>query len=272
MTSKDFSFADFAQENFYEKLNARLIEMIDIGSRQRIIDLACGTGAIIKLVLNKLKNTGTSVVVGVDQSASALRQAMKDLRGFKNASLEFVQIGAERFSEAVKGSADTIIFCNAIHYIKDKNKLMKEVKKVLRPDGVFAFNTSFFRGGQPTESRQFYGRWMLKSLKYLKRTYELFPIKSEKVEARKQLAPEEYEELLTKHGLRIRRREIHTVHMPLNGWLSISKFKDFIDGVMPGVPLDKGSDSLQKGAIETFKELGIESVPRNWLYVIAWRT
>lgn len=272
MSQNDFAFTDFAQQRFYEKLNTRLIEMIEIGSGQRIIDLACGTGAIIKLVVNKLKHARDSVVVGVDQSASALKEAMKELAGVKNATLEFVQSKAEHVSQVIKGSADIVILCNAIHYVADKNRLVEEIVKILRPGGVFAFNTSFFEGGQPSESKGFYRRWMLKALKYLKRSYGLFPAKAEKVEARKQLSPEEYEALLVQHGMKIKRKEIYTVQMPLNGWLNISKFKDFISGVMPGIPLEKASDSLKKGAVETYEELKISSVPRNWLYIVANRT
>ena len=239
---------------------------------QRIIDLACGTGAIIKLILQTLRNAKESVIIGVDQSASALKEAMEELSNVKNATLEFAQSKVEHLSHVVKESVDTIILCNAIHYINDKHRLVEEVQKTLKPKGVFAFNTSFFEGGHPPGTEKFYGRWMLKSLRALRNKYGLKPNRSKKVEARRHLSPEQYEELLTHHGMKVRKTEIRTVQMPLEGWLDISQFEDFITGIMPGVPLDKASESLQQGVKQTYEDLNITTVPRNWLYMVASRT
>ena len=59
--------------------------------------------------------------------------------------------------------------------------------------------------------------------------------------------------------------------VPIEGWLDISHFEDFITGTMPGVPLDKASASLQKGLTLTFEEMNLKYVSRNWLDVLAVR-
>ena len=38
---------------------------------------------------------------------------------------------------------------------------------------------------------------------------------------------------------------------------------------MPGVPLKEASMALQTAVRETFKDLAIETVPRNWLEIVA---
>ena len=271
MVSKDFSFKTFAQLPFYRNLNARLVDMADIAPGQRIIDLACGTGGVTRLILERLKNAKESVVIGIDQSSTALKQAMEELANVKEAALQFIQSKVEHLSQVIKESVDTVIFCNGIHYIQDKHGLLDEVQKTLKPGGLFAFNTSFFEGAQPPESVQFYRRWMFKALRELRSKYGLMPDRAEKVEARKHLTPEQYEELLTQHGMKIQRREISTVQVPIEGWLDISQYEDFIEGVMPGVPLDKASASLKEAVTQTFKELNISVVPRNWLHVVAVR-
>ena len=88
---------------------------------------------------------------------------------------------------------------------------------------------------------------MMRSLRILRSEYGLSPDRSVKVESRKQLTPEEYRTLVEGHGFRIAREEIETVQVPLDGWRDISAFRDFIAGVMPGVPMDKASEALQKG-------------------------
>ena len=62
---------------------------------------------------------------------------------------------------------------------------------------------------------------------------------------------------------------MHRVEVPHEGWFHISGFSDWIEGVMPGVPLDKGRDSLQKGLAEIWEEMNLTSIPRVWMSVSA---
>ena len=76
MTSQEHSFSKFSRNDFYEKLNSHLVEMAELDSGQRIVDLACGTGGVTKLILDHLRDARDFVVIAVDHSASALKQAM----------------------------------------------------------------------------------------------------------------------------------------------------------------------------------------------------
>lgn len=270
-SGSDFSFATFSQNPFYEDLNARLVAMAEPGSGQRIVDLACGTGGVTKLILEHVRGARDSVVIAMDHSAGALKQAMEELKSHRDTAVQFVQSQVEQVSDSLKERADTIIFCNAIHYIPDKDALVGEISKSLNPGGRFAFNTSFYEGGQVPESMTFYRKWMFKSARILRREHGLSPQRAEKVESRKHLSADEYRDLLERNGFRIIRLEEDTVLVPIEGWLDISTFEDFIAGTLPGVPLKEASDSLQKGVHQTFEEMEIEYVPRNWLDVVAVR-
>ena len=271
MASENFSFAKFSRNTFYSGLNSRLVDMAEVGSGQRIVDLGCGTGGVTQMILERLRGARNSVVIAIDQSTTALRQAMEDLKDARDAAVQFVHSRVEQLSEAVKESVDTIVFCNAIHYISDKDALMAEISKTLKPGGKFLFNTSFFEGGQAPESAMFYRKWMLKSSRILRREYGLAPVRADKVESRKHLTPEGYRDLVESHGFRVVRQEIDVVHVPIEGWLDISDFEDFITGVMPGVPLEKASAALKEGVTRTCQEMGIETIDRNWLDVKAVR-
>lgn len=271
MGTEDFTFTKFSKNAFYAGLNARLVDMADVASSQRIVDLACGSGGVTALILERLRGARESCVIAIDHSASALKQAMDNLKDARDSAVQFVQSRVEPLSETVKERVDTIFFCNAIHYVSDKDALLSEISKTLKPGGQFAFNTSFFEGGQPPDSSTFYRKWMLKASRILRREYGLSPVSSKKVEARKHLTPEQYKELVESHDLRIVKQEIDLVKVPIEGWLDISTFEDFIVGIMPGVPLDKASAALIQGVKETYREMGIDHVPRNWLDVVAVR-
>ena len=271
MVSEEFTFTKFSKNAFYEALNGRLVDMAGVGSDQRILDLACGTGSVTQLILQRLRGARDSVIIAMDHSATALKQAMEDLKDARAAAVQFVHSRVDQVSESVKESVDTIFYCNAIHYVSDKDALILEVSKTLKPGGKFAFNTSFFEGGQPPESLVFYRKWMLKASRILRRKYGLTPDRSTKAESRNHLTPDGYRELVESHGFWVARQEIDLVRVPIEGWLDISTFEDFISGIMPGIPLDKGSAALREGLTETFRELEIEYVPRNWLEMLAVR-
>ena len=49
----------------------------------------------------------------------------------------------------------------------------------------------------------------------------------------------------------------------------IGRFSLFIEGALPGAPLEEGSEALQIGLARTMDELKVDSVPRHWLEVVA---
>ncbi len=269
MTSEEFSFSRFSDNSFYRIQNAHLIDMADLGSGQRIVDLACGTGGVTRLIVERVRGARDSVVIGVDHSASALKLAMEDFKDAKESAVQFVQSKVEDISTAVKDKVDAIFFCNAIHYVPDKDALLTDISKALKPGGKLAINTSFYEGAHLPETLQFYRKWMMKAVRDLRREYGLSPIKSEKVEARRQLTPDEYRNLLETNGFQVEKQEVETVPVPLEGWQDISSFSDFIEGTLPGVPLEKASAALRRAAADTFKELNVDAVPRNWLDIVA---
>ena len=55
----------------------------------------------------------------------------------------------------------------------------------------------------------------------------------------------------------------------MEGWHHISGFSDWIEGILPGIPLDIGRDVLQKSLAEIWEELKLNSIPRIWLSVSA---
>ena len=270
-SAEEYSFSAFASLPFYRTINARLLDLADVGRQKRIVDLGCGTGAVTKLILERLQSARESVIYAVDHSATALKAAVSDIGERKDTAVKYVQSEVQNLASAVKGQVDTVVYCNSIHYVPDKGALLGQIRNKLRPGGILAFNTSFFEGSHPPESEDFYRRWMMRSLRILKREYGLSPIKSQKVESRQHLTPEQYGELLEESGFKVVRLEVEQFEIPEPGWHHISGFSDWIEGIMPGIPLETGRESLQKGLHQVFEEHHLTSVPRMWLSVTAAR-
>ena len=271
MSNKNFGFSKFSQNDFYNNVNKKLINSLDIKSNQKIVDLGCGSGGITNLILEKLSksNSNNFSIIAVDNSDASLKEAKHNLKTVSESILSFVQSRYEEFSTKLKEKVDLVVLCNAIHYLDDKELVIKDVMKILKPNGKFAFNSSFFDGAHPEDSLTFYRKWMFKAMKILVKDYKLRPVKSAKIESRVQLNPVEYKNVLENCGMKIVSTKIRTVQVPIEGWLDISSFKDFIEGVMPGVKLEIASEALQRGIKETFEELKITFVNRNWMEIIA---
>lgn len=266
-----FTLEKFAGHDFYQEVNRRLVALTGLRKGQRVVDLGAGTGAVTRLLAEQVASQPGAEVIAVEPSETALEVARRNLENFSGAVIRFVHGSAERLSQLVRRPVDAIFFCNAIHLIPEKRRVVQEVRRTLAEGGVFSFNTSFYDGAEPPEAEQFYRRWMMKALRALKSRYGLMPQKNVKVEARVRLSEDEYVRLLEENGFRVRNKEVVTVQMPLSGFEAISEYSLWIEGVLPGVPLAEGRDALKQGAREAFQELGLRLSPRNWLLVVASR-
>ena len=99
MASDDFGFKNFSINRFYTEQNAHLVDMVEVGSGQCIVDLACGTDGVTRIIADRLKGARDSAKIGIDHSSSALKQAMEDLKDVRDAAIQFVQSGVENISE-----------------------------------------------------------------------------------------------------------------------------------------------------------------------------
>ena len=264
----NFNFDSFSNLDFYKKVNSNLLDLADLNSSNKIIDLGCGNGGITEMILSKVKDVSEIVIYAVDSSSSAISLALKRFSNRKDVIINYIQSEAQNLHENLKEKVDTVIYCNSIHYVEEKDTVLQHIGNGLEKGGKFAFNTSFFDGSHPKETEAFLRKWMMKSFRLLKSEYNLRPVKS-KVQSRIQLTPENYENLLLNNGFKVTEKEIENIHVPLDGWYEISSFKDWIEGVLPGIPLDIGRKVLQQTVEALFKELNIKTLDRKWLSIVA---
>ena len=266
---QDFSFSAFANAPFYVKINQDLVSLSGVCPGQSVVDLACGVGGVTKLIFEKLRGAKDSMITGVDLSSSALKQAREDFKDAKDAMVEFVQGRAEHLSQLIKEKVDAVVFCNAIHQFDDKETLLNEISNTLKPGGIFAFNTSFYEGGHTEGTEQWYRKWMFRSIRILRSEFGLTPVRANKVESRRHISVDQYVDILRDKGFDIREKRVTTIDVPLEGWVLISQFEDWINGVMPGVPLAPARESLQKAATQLFEEMKVTFISRDWLDIVA---
>jgi SAM-dependent methyltransferase len=125
-TSEDYAkFRDIYPNDLFEKLHA-----LDIGKEgQTIIDLGTGTGVVPRY----LGRFGAKFI-GVDISAEQINQAME----LSENDDQFKWIVAPAENTGLPDSyADVILACQCFIYF-DKQKVIPEILRILKPTGIFA--------------------------------------------------------------------------------------------------------------------------------------
>ena len=266
----DYSFNSFARQPFYQEENSRLVDLVGLQPGNRVIDLACGPGEITRKILNKVRGQERAWILGVDMSPETLDEARQQFTDVTDTDISFQNARAEDLSHIVSEPVDAVVFCNAIHLVDNKPDVLGGIKNALRPGGLFAFNSTFYSGSIVQDTDPFYRRWMMRSLRLLKSNHGLRTSKN-KVMARQQLTADEYKELLRDAGFSIRDERVIPIDVPIEGWLSICSFSDFVEGALPGVQIETASEVLRDAIVDTFREMELSHVPRNWLEIVAVR-
>src|SRR5256884_7357400 len=194
--SERFSFEAFTRHPFFTEVNRWIVERVVCPGRRKIVDLGCGPGAVTKLILESLGDARNAEVIGIDPSPSALSKARAAIH---SKVVQFMEGSAEWVSRIVS-SADAVVFLNAIHLVPDKAQVIAEIRKALKTDGVFAFNTTFFNGAYVDGTGAFWRRWVVRAVQVLReRGSEVKH--SDRAVARQVLTPEEYSDLCVQAGV-----------------------------------------------------------------------
>ncbi len=273
-----FTYERFAAHTFYTDINRSLVRQALAHLPERagtltIVDMACGTGAVTRLIAEELARQGQldrARLIGVDPAADALRHARTgmDQMGMETHA-EFIQGDAEDLPTIVS-NADAAFFCNAIHLVPDKRIAFEQMSTILAPGGIFACNSAFYQGTYIPGTERFYRLWTRRAIGWLKNTHpDVHPSREAKAMAMQWLSPEEYITLFKEHGF----SSVETVQTPatisLDAWRDLGQYWLFIDGALPGVPLAYGAEALETAVYQVGQELGIAAVPRMWLQLVA---
>ena len=165
-----FTFEAFASHKFYTEVNRLLVRhaLTSISKHPRntqltIVDMACGTGAVTRLIAEEMANQELDAcLMGIDPSTEALRHAQKGMEELQAKGIEmkatFIQGETSDLSKFVQ-NADAVFFCNAIHLLPDKLSAFKLISSILAPNGIFACNSAFYNGAYVEGTERFYRLW-----------------------------------------------------------------------------------------------------------------
>lgn len=278
--TNQFTFEAFAAHPFYTEINRSLVRHAlehlathPTNSPLTIVDMACGTGAVTRLIAEELAHQGRQArLVAVDPSEDALRHARKGMEGSGHVRVQadFYQGEAADLAGLVQ-DADAAFFCNAIHLVADKRITFQHMAAILAPGGIFACNSAFFMGTniENTQTLRFSRLWIRRAVQWLRKAHPEVQLSREKAVAMQWLTPQEYSSLIEEADFGSVEVIQEQAMMSLDSMRDLGNYWLFIEGALPGAPLSLGAAALSATVYQASEELGMTEVPRMWLQIIA---
>lgn len=171
------AFEAFAAHPFYTAINRSLIQqalapfvICPAGAPLTIVDMACGTGAVTRLIAEELARQGRQArLIAVDPSADALRLAQQSSEAMGTV-VDYFQGEADMLPALVR-KADAAFFCNAIHLIADKHATFRQMAAILAPGGIYACNSAFYQGSSDESTLRFSRLWIRRAVQWLRKEH-----------------------------------------------------------------------------------------------------
>ena len=107
----------------------KLVESVNVKKGNQVLDIACGTGVVTKILNQKVGKSG--FVIGADTSITAIKVAKK--WNTKASNLLFVNTDAENFS--FKEKFDIITCQFALFFFPNAPKALKNMRNSLKKEG-----------------------------------------------------------------------------------------------------------------------------------------
>ena len=114
-------------------LGERLVETAGLSRGQRVLDVACGTGAVTRPAARAVGDSGS--VVGSDLDAKMLVVAREASAEFANVTWRRADAVALPFADAV---FDAVLCGQGLQFVPDSGRALREMRRVLSPGGLMA--------------------------------------------------------------------------------------------------------------------------------------
>lgn len=288
------TYEPFSAEPEYVAANRGFVGLQPLTHVRRFLDLACGAGVVSELLLEQSPNAHLNGVdydpVQVELSTARLQRLGREVRyGFEltndlvdGKSVVTLAVGSADQLPFPDQSFDCVTIANAIHLLPDKPRFLAGVARVLRPGGLFGFNSAFYAGSMPPGTDRIYMDWIRIASELIQAKSDSLvaagkpPIKRVRGANRgafknRWYTPAEWSQMLRDVGL-----QTHVDHervVDLNGRALglVGAYGGLAEVLMSGFPIEEAAAALEQAAEPALAAAGFATAPRNYLEIWATR-
>ena len=124
-----------------------IAEKLETISGGKVLDVATESGDFINVLMSALK--GYNSFIGIDVASEDLESAKQKITDEK---VEFIEINGENL-EFENESFDTVSMAHSFHHLENVEKVLNEIKRVLKPSGYLIIQEPYCDGEQ-TEAQK----------------------------------------------------------------------------------------------------------------------
>jgi ubiquinone/menaquinone biosynthesis C-methylase UbiE len=286
------SYEPFSRQPEYIEVNRGFIQSLHLQDCDHILDLACGTGTLTDLIVQLYP---AKDILGLDLDRESLLLAGEHFRDLKLIGADGAKIPANARTLKprmlfLQGTADclpvkdqtvdAVLMGNSIHNLPDQDLLLGEIYRVLKPGGIFAFNTSFFAGTFPPGTEKLYHEWLKLSLGYIQAKDEELRRQGRQGVKRKRgtshqafskqwPTPAEFTQVLQRNNFGVTWFCHRTIRMNQRSLETVGAYAGLACVLLSGFPVELACEALEASAGPAFEAMGLTEVRRLWLEVVA---
>ncbi len=287
------TYEPFSLEPEYVAANQGFVDHVELSQVRHFLDLACGTGTVSELLLEKSPAAHLNGVdydpVQVELSAERFRKLGYEVRvGFDVTEDYSTGKPVLAFGEGScadlpfePATFDCITIANAIHIIEDKKKLLADISQLLKPGGVFGFNSTFYSGSIPEGADRLYMDWLIFATEHITNKNKLLEAEGKPTIRRvrgttrraftnRWYSPQEWTEFLAEVGLKVTSINERLVELSERSFTYVGAYGGLAEVLLSGYPVDEASEALQAAAGPAMRASNATVAPRNYLEI--WAT
>jgi ubiquinone/menaquinone biosynthesis C-methylase UbiE len=131
-------------EKGHRPIGEQAIELMAIPFDARVLDVGCGSGWATRLMAQK---AGDGRIVGIDIADEMIRLAVESSRSYSNVEFQVASAETLPFKD---GEFTHAFSMESLYYYADIPRALREIKRVLRPGGLFATVVDLYKENLPS--------------------------------------------------------------------------------------------------------------------------
>ena len=247
---------------------------VGIQPDSKVLDVGAGTGASaleILEYLNTNEGSGGHITL-LEPTAKLLDVARSRLPvDVVDCASGFAQDLAKM--NYAEDSFDYSVWSNGIHYVEDADEVDEVLRSIRRATKTkFAAWSTFMSDAYVGRTARFAGLWVLTAYRNLGLDPKTQRAKSESLQTR---STDDWRVAFERAGFHDIKTHLETFELGPEAYQAIARFGDYVENAMPPIPdrpditLGIRSQALVDAAKQVYDRLGVETLPRNWLYMEA---
>lgn len=117
-----------------------LLDAAELHPGDRVLDVACGTGVVTRLAAERVGRDGAVAGLDINSAMLAVARSVPSSGASSGAAIEWHEASAESLPLA-DGSFDVVLSSLGLQFVPDKASALREMQRVLAPDGHLAIAT-----------------------------------------------------------------------------------------------------------------------------------